>query len=58
MIIQCFSQIFFPNFTHPVRYFPVPPRIRIPQVEYHCSFIFSNRLNKYGFRTVVYPLIR
>jgi hypothetical protein len=31
------------NFTYPLRCLRVPPRVRVPQAEYHCS-IGSNKI--------------
>jgi hypothetical protein len=39
LIIQCLSRkinIFF-SFTYPLRRFRVPPGVRVPQVEDHCT---------------------
>jgi hypothetical protein len=38
--IQCLSRFFF-FFTYPVRCFRVPPWIRVPQAENHCSRAIS-----------------
>jgi hypothetical protein len=31
------NNIYFFNFTYPLRCLRVPPEVRVPQVEFHCS---------------------
>jgi hypothetical protein len=37
------NNIYFFNFTYPLKCFRVPPGVPVPQVEYHCSKAFGSR---------------
>jgi hypothetical protein len=38
--ITIYIDVFFFNFTYPLRCLRVPPGVRVPQVEYHWSSIY------------------